>query len=328
MAKSFNRGQVAPFMILVVAVLILAIAATMLIGEAGFQRIRLANVADAALISSASDLCRSLNQIRTINRVMLSNYCRLAAQMMSRIYPTKEAGQAKALELASIGIYSNRQLFKQAQDLAEDTIKKFRVALYDGVLQSGLVDEPKPFKPGEVTRDPNNPDRITGLNYDAYTQRPTHFTEQYRSIKKQGGWYNNHLISYSFNKSKQRILAKEMGRLGFTEPDTGFESYLRAEFINAPTNISVELAPAYIIVFRYWDKTTDPPHVSYGIIPHPWPWLREIRLDSDTFGFALRKGFSLKGMLLFAQHKVELEHRNRIHIFGNVGSPFRFQMEE
>jgi len=331
-----NSGQVTPFMTLVIAVLLLAIAATMLIGEVGFQRIRLANVDDSALISGTSGFCRSLNQIRMLHTRMLLNYLQLqVALLMGSPWPSKNAGYAAALGWSLIGIEMNMEMKAQADTIAEDMPKNLRVGLYDSILGGALVDEPKPFlEEEEIERDPNT-GRIIKIDYDKYLNRDSHFTLLLRDFKKGTGdfagnphagkdkWYKNNLLSYSFNKTKEKVLAQP-GELSIGEPSMeNFESYLRTKLDSIPSNVSVECQMMVLIFFYCTPKGCWYP----GFIPHPCAWIRRIDMDSNNFGVEVKKSIPFRRLPFFPRD-VELAHKNRIRVNGSVWTGFDFRMEE
>lgn len=328
MIKKLNnkQGQVAPFMILVVAVLILAIAATMLIGEAGFQKIRLANVADSSLISTASALCRTLNQIRIINSRMLLNYIQLQTMLLVMSpFETKIRGYTTAWAASLYGITSSYELYKQAEEVAEGAGKSLRIGLYDSIFGSALVDEPKPFLASEVTRD-DNTGKIIALDYGAYLKRDSHFILTLRDFKEgNGDWYNNNLLSYSWNKTKEEVL-NQPGVINPGEPDVSYEAYLRTELQDVPSSISVDPQPMVLIFFFcqpckygccWWP----------GFVINPWAWIRKVDIDSDNYGVSLEKKVPFQRFPFFGR-EVTLNQQSRVHITGSVWTGYNFSLEE
>lgn len=319
-----QKAQIAPFAILVVVVLILAIAAVMLVGEVGFQRIRLANITDSALVSAASKFCQGLNQIRILHTRMLLNYIQMQATLLfSSPYPSKALGYRDAYLMNLYGIQSNYDLFNQANNTAEDMAKDLRVSLYETAFGGALVDEPKPFLESEVTRDANS--RVIGLDYDRYTQRDSHFTSTYRSFKSgnRTNWYRNNLLSYSFNKSKDRVLAGP-GSLSAGEPASGYESHLRVEMGDVPEDISVR-AQRMVAVFFYCA-----PHKGCwvpGFVIHPWAWINRIDIGSDSFGLNVQKHLTFSRLPFFPR-EVDLNQRSRVRIRGSVWSGYEFRLEQ
>lgn len=220
-----NKGQVTPFLVLIMVVLILAIAATMLIGEVAFSRIRLANVGDSAAISTASVFCRALNQIVMSHVSMFLSYVDLqAAMLFASPFPAKQLGYAAAMGWGAIGIEMNEKLLEQAREIAAKAAENLRTSLYDAILGTDLIDEPKPFieipyplgdyygvpskevPPVDCSVTPAHPvcdevrretindgtanppekpgGRVAGFHYPKYLKRDSHFVQEYRKFKK------------------------------------------------------------------------------------------------------------------------------------------------
>jgi hypothetical protein len=279
-------GQIAPFMVLVMGVLILAIAATVLIGETGFVRLRMANIADSALISGASSFCRSLNSIRPLHNKMLMNYISFqTAMLVSSPYLHKANAYAVALALTALYTEQGFELFDQACDIAKAMPKELRTSVYDTTLGGALIDEPKPFLEtagdphfmpplstdtckaenlvgwNEVGRDPQTK-VVNYLNYPKYMQRDSRFVCQYRALKfGNGGWYNSGSLSYFFNKY-QKQAESDTGKGEFVTPfvpgttenqpeQVNFNSYLGVRLEDFPDSVDIIPMPMPII-FLYW----------------------------------------------------------------------------
>ena len=149
-----------PFMILIAVILLLAIVATVLIGEAGFTRLRLANIADSALISATSAFCRSLNQIVQLGQTLAVNQFSLQTHLLSVeqkclcpippgntmiMWGWSVVGGPYADGFVITTMMTNQKITEQIDKIAEDAAKDLRVDLYGRSFGSGLVDEPKPF---------------------------------------------------------------------------------------------------------------------------------------------------------------------------------------
>ncbi|MCX5714629.1 MAG: hypothetical protein NT033_07485 [Candidatus Omnitrophica bacterium] len=234
-----KNGQIAPFMVLVMAVLILAIAATVIIGETGFTRLRMANIADSALISGASAFCRNLNSMRPIHNQMLYNYITFQTSMLIQSpFLHKATAYAEAAALTALYVEQSYSLFDDACKIADKMPQELRTSAYDTTLGGALIDEPKPFREvsgvtpyhqvangvpvlpngtsiysvdtcneanlsnwNEVGRDQNGV--VNYLDYTKYLQRDSNFMCKYRALKfGNSGWYNSSSLAYSFNKSK------------------------------------------------------------------------------------------------------------------------------
>ncbi len=153
-----TSGQISPFLILVIGVLVLAIGATAMIGEAAFTRIRLANTADGAVVSGAAGLCRTLNQIRLISLGgggMLVNHVALQAHLLLKrsICPCNGAtwlawryyGEPLTSGFVINSLLSAYNLNKEAERLGDNAPRDLRISLYESAFGTGIVDEPKPF---------------------------------------------------------------------------------------------------------------------------------------------------------------------------------------
>lgn len=311
-----HSGQVAPFLILVVAVLFLAIIATMRIGEVALARTRMATVADSALISSATGLARTLNQIRTLSLGsggMLVNYVALQVYLLARgIWPYKGAPIPTGFFINSM--LNSRRLYKEAKRLAADANKELRISLWDRVMGGALIDEPKPYKDipyGDITLeyDPNNPEtwdeirrdpepdgEVVGINRVKWFARDGYFTQALRQYKKNNPtWYDANTYSYSWDKKERELLPGEPGYLQPGEP--GYPAH--HEFISGNLTagepqedlgyatylrVGLENTPTVsvsvkMMIMVYLYAIEKPPFVMIGIIPHPYAWIKSININ-------------------------------------------------
>ncbi len=287
-----NKGQVTPFLMLLLGVLLLAIVATMLIGEAAYNKIRLSNVADGALISSASGYSRSLNQLRQIKLAMELNH--FAMQMTLLFVPRGGIGlpdnSYRGCSTCGgwvIPLWCGKgcpftypsftqayiragQVFEQAEDIAKNMAKDLRSGLIDGVFSGALTDEPKPFLEAEVSRDASS-GRVIGFDFDSYAIRESRSTLILRAFKAADydGWYLNNTLSYYYSKHKEKALSlidnqgKPIDPLNyiatmvppsvFPAPDgSGTEAYLTMTMHGVPTAVTVEAVPKILIYI--WGK--------------------------------------------------------------------------
>jgi len=346
-----NKGQVAVFMIIVIVVIILAVAATMLIGEIGFQRVRMANVADSGLITGASGLARSMNQIAMISNGpsgLMTNY--VTMQTILAVHVTNNccgipligwayAGEPYVFPPIMLILYNNYQLTQQADKIAEESAKSLRSALYDYTLGGALIEEPIPFKESEVTRENG---RITAIDYSQYLDRISdvenpdcaNFNKEYHSLKTgTSDWYMNNLISYAFNKSPQGYRQKK-GKINIGEPEiSGYESYVRAELQSVPTHVDpiYQPMPMPYLVWKPIDcnPVTGPPKcmVFVSIMPNPWAWINRIDIGSESFGVKMSKRAPFATFPFFGR-EVTLSHKNRARITGSTWSGYDLRMEE
>ncbi len=384
-----KKGQVAPFMVLLVAILLLAIAATTIIGEVAFSRIRLGNIADAALISASSAFCRTLNQIRQISiggGGLLVTYVGLQAFLLAGTpWPYKGAPLATGFFINSM--LTSQRLFEQAERIAKDAPKNFRMGLYEQVFGGALIDEPKPFieiagnarsdppkNPdgsymdceidptgampssdcNEIQRDPTN-DKVIFINYNKYLNRDSNFTRLWRKHKKahplgertsdDPAWYWKNAYSYYFNKIKvQEGDTPPTGYVGVIgpttplgqttgvliqegdTPPTGYDAYLKMQFQNMPTSVSV--SRQWMIMIYWYVNPKPPPPMLPAFVPHPWAWIRKITITPDPdFRLLAEKLSSFSKIPFFPRSNLKAEHKTRIRVRGSVWSGYEFRME-
>lgn len=314
-------------MVLVIVVIILAIAATMLIGEATFQRVRLANIADGALITVASKFCQGLNQIKAIHTRMFLNYIQLQTTLLTSgncgmAFCTKLDGYARTLGYNLMGIQSNYSLYKQAQEVAKNATKNLRSSLYDVSFGGALVDEPKPFEPDEVL--PGG-----GLNYEKYANRPSNFTTTFLAFKTahKDDWFKNNQLSYSFNKSVAAFLNKQ-GVLTSGAPDASYESYLSVTLQGIPAQVRVR-PQRMVVVFLYCQPCTPGVPCCFwpGFVPHPWAWINNVDMGSGNFGMSVQKKLAFRRLPFFGRD-IHLSHNNSARIKGSVWSSYDFALTQ
>jgi hypothetical protein len=318
-----SKAQVAAFLIVIIAVLFVAILATMFIGEMAWQRVRLTNITDSALISASADYSRKLNQIRQIHFQMLLNYVRTQTALLARLpWPTKFSAYAAAMYLGGEGILTSRDLYNSAKRLADDAGKGLRIALYDRIFGGALIDEPKPFidlpdaknaegspvfKPctqaqieggncDEVLHEDGAPSKkIIAFNYNAYLKRSDHLTQELRHFKKDHSdtWYDQNQLSYGWNKSKGswdaaigdfRIIPGKL-YTGEEQPGEEYASYLQVRLEGVPGEGEVKIEPYRMILFFLYACGHS---ICPGFIPHPYAWIKSIDAPGD-FGVSVKK---------------------------------------
>lgn len=265
-------------MIIIIVIILLAIAATMLIGEVGFGRLRLANIADGVLISSASGLSRNLNQIRAISfgaGGLMTHWVNLQSFLLSKQSICKCAGIPDKLpykpgdpmfpvwdfigQPAASGTYLNSlteidTLHDDAESTADKAIEDLREGLYNGILGGALIDEPLPFKESEITRDERG--RIIAFDYQAYTRRFEQdfpLQKELRELKsKESVWSDANQISYSWNRRYSEATA----RPGVLETEecrscnsSSYGNYLKVNLEDVPKSIDIDYQALPLLYF-------------------------------------------------------------------------------
>jgi hypothetical protein len=338
-----RKAQITPFMILVIVVLILAIAATMLIGEVAFQRIRLANIADSAVVSVASGFCRTLNQIRILHTKMFLNHITMQSMLLFEspwpsAYCDFSGASAKVRAWAAClpTLQQNASLYFKARSVAGDAAKDLRSSLYDIAFGGALVDEPEPFEQSEVIYD-NVTGAPVGVNYTRYINRlntnQTTFVQKFRQFKntEKAQWYTHPKIAYSWNKAiVGSFIPGKLTNNGL--PDNSYDSYLIVNLQNVPSKVSVSPMPMVAIyIYIKWKPCFPPgtccPHPFPGFIFNPFAWIRKISINNNSFGLTLKKSIPFRRLPFFSRD-VLLTHKNNLRIKGGVWTGYDFRMEQ
>jgi len=332
------KAQVAALMVLAIVIVILAVGATMLIGELGYQKIRLANTADAAIISAATELARTLNLIRQTHYRLLLNHIRIQVMLLARLIWTSK-GEAVAFAIGYVeGLKRGQQLVDQAKDMANDTPKNIRTALLERVFGS-QVDEIKPYYRNASGN----------LDVERYSKEETAFTKTFRNFKKGQGayagnalagkdhWYFNDTLSYSWNRTVRKIgedqkdLVPGTLVIGDAEPvaESGgkkYDSYLQAKLITAPTRVRVKTQGMVLFFFWACGPSTCP-----GFLYNPYAWINRVTIEpGNQFGLQVRKLPFRKFPYFMKEDSPnsgkEIKHENKVNISGNIWSGYEFRL--
>ncbi|MEW6075398.1 MAG: hypothetical protein AB1530_03725 [Candidatus Omnitrophota bacterium] len=333
-----RKAQIAPFILVVAVVLMLAIVATALIGESTFTRVRLANTADGALITAGSNFCKSLNQLRKINKQLFLNYLSLQTTLLAHgVWSNK----FEPLAVAVLPINNSRKLFDFAKDeIASKMPKELRVSIYEAILAAGLVDEPTPFLKNEVIVDPISGE-TKGLDYNQYIARMssegTQFSRSFRDYKvaHSSNWFNNNIISYSFDKflrwninniTGESTIANP-GAINPGEPLAGYQSFVRVQLLDMPANVDIQ-PQVMVMLFLWYCPTPWGGIVLPGFCPHPWAWIRRISFgNNNTFGANVSKRV-VGANVPFVGRDATITHTSRVRIAGNVWQGYDVRLQE
>ena len=328
-----NKGQISPFMVGVVAILILAITATLLLGEFAYQKVRIMTTVDSALISSATRLARALNMVRQYHFRMLLNYIRVQTMLLAAgIWPSKAVAVVAAMGYAQ-GIITSAQMYSQAKKIVENVTDNTRKNLFERILGS-LIDEPviAKYKPLNVKLSDGQEIVLDSWDIDSDQESP--FVEKFRDFKKNvPGWAGNNMLSYSWNRRLNSDKNFIEGNISIGEPlyeraGKRYDAYASVTLNNVPTHISIR--PQRMILFFIWwcNKSICP-----GFLPHPWAWISSITISpSNTFGVNVKK----RPFRTFAyfisentpEEKKVITHNSTITITGNVWSGYDIKLQE
>jgi len=329
-------------MIVITAILVLAIAATMLIGEMGWQRVRLMNTVDGALMTAASKFCRAMNTLKPIHKVMFMNTISAQIALLAKgAYPDIASGYLGAYSLSGMTIYQNHALYNQANKVINAASKEMRTGLYDTIF-GALADEPKPYyeyadqnnEDNEIKRDPAT-GKIIWINEEHYAERESNFTERYRELKvaDKKNWYKRDSISYCWDKRKKPgVTMLNPGRftLGGEDPAAaGYDNFLTVGTSGIPDKIEVK-TQKWAYIFFFCQPCCLPTGCCFwpGFVYNPWAWIKGVTLDSDEFGVNARKSMPFEKMPFFGRKDIVLEQKSRVKVKGNIWwTGFSFSMK-
>ncbi len=355
-----RNGQIAPFLTIVIVIIILAIGATMTIGRLVTERVRLSNTVDSTLISTGSDFARSLNLIRQIHFRMLLNYISMQVMLLARGIWSSKWEAYQALLLPSIeGILRSKEMYEQAEELAEKAPESLRSSVYDRIL-GGLVDEGKAFKTTE--RDIDGDGMLEKvLDYESYLKEKTSFQATYLKYKKdhKEDWHEKNVYSYAWYKNAKKKCVEwdplkeeecikyeySLPKGNFTQGDPvkrdqyedPYESYLRVALGQTPNKVRIKAQK--MVLFFLWTCGTS---VCPGFIPLPWAWISRLTISpSSEIGADVTK-LPFRTFPLFMPEKdcegkancdpleddlkKELRHKTKVSITGGLWSGYDIKL--
>jgi hypothetical protein len=251
-----------------------------------------------------------------------------------------------------------QQAFQGARSIANKATKDLRVGLYESVLSSALVDEPKPFidiplgnprgnppdvdcndpaQAGnlacdEVEREGGYEGKITFLNYKKYLKRDSHFTTTFRDYKKsdQDGWFRNHALTYYWNTivdpATDRLTAGVLVPPAQQPAPAAYQSYLRVDLANAPNRVTVVPFPM-LLFFMYCQPCIFGCCWLPGFSINPFAWIMSVNIDNDRIELRLTKQASFRRLPFFSR-TVVLQHRSAARVPGSVWVGWQFSMEQ
>lgn len=154
-----KKGQITPFLIAVIVILLSAIMLTVNVGKVSMTKTNTANAADAGALAGASIMATTLCGIKDTSTNMYMETVTVQAILISCMLP---CGGAMALWAAHLALQISQvaliqfQTIPDAMDAADDSAKQL-------AFSNAGIDEAKPRNPGET--------------YEAWLQRKSNFTE-------------------------------------------------------------------------------------------------------------------------------------------------------
>jgi hypothetical protein len=166
-----RQGQIAPFMIAIMVVLIMALMVTVNIGKIGLTKTHTANAADAGALAGASIMANGLNAIGDMSEAMLADYLATAAILATCWLHCITAWIAYFVHLAS-----QITLFALAWSNGRKTCLAAKTAAKQFAFINAGIDEAK--------------ERLSGESYEAYLQRESRFGQWMKDKGYESGQYS------------------------------------------------------------------------------------------------------------------------------------------
>ena len=142
--RNKKKGQIAPFMIAVIVILLITLMVTVNLGKISLTKTDTANAADAGALAGASTMANGLNAIGDISDGMLADF--IAAQAALAMCPTCW----KAWVTYGAHVASQFALYAYAWKAARDTLKEAKKASLQLAFSNVGIDEAKPRQGNET----------------------------------------------------------------------------------------------------------------------------------------------------------------------------------
>ncbi|MDD4907720.1 MAG: pilus assembly protein TadG-related protein [Candidatus Omnitrophica bacterium] len=168
-----NDGQIAPFMIAIIVVLIMAIMVTVNIGKVGLTKTHTANAADAGALACSTMHANTLNTLADINTIMIAEY--LSTQVMFLIPINMCSEWTRYISYLAFVAAQTAQYILAWQAGDEGYADAESAAKQMAFLNAG-IDE------GKI--------RLSGESYQAYLQRDSSFDQWMSSQGYDSGVYS------------------------------------------------------------------------------------------------------------------------------------------
>lgn len=143
--KNKKKGQIAPFLIAVIVILLIALMVTVNLGKISLTKTSTANSADAGALAGASTMANGLNAIKDISAGMFADF--IATQAALAMCPKCW----KAWVTYGAHVASQWALYAYAWKVARDTLKEAKRASLQLAFSNAGIDEAKPPRQGNET---------------------------------------------------------------------------------------------------------------------------------------------------------------------------------
>lgn len=168
-----REGQIAPFMIAIIVVLIMALMVTVNIGKVGITKTNTANASDAGALAGSTTHANTLNALADTNTAMIAEY--LAMQVMFLLPFTICIGWARYVAYLAFVAAQITQFILAWLDATKGYDEAEKLAKQLAFMNAG-IDEPK--------------SRLDGESYEAYLQRDSRFGQWMKDEGYESGYYS------------------------------------------------------------------------------------------------------------------------------------------
>lgn len=179
-----KRGQVTPFLIAVIVILLITIMLTVNVGKVSMIKTSTANAADAGALAGASTYANTLNSIADTNSMMIANYL---SNQIAFLIPIGMCrwGWRYAQYLAFVAMQAT--MFAMAWDNGNAGYKEARNLARQLAFSNAGIDEAKQRLPGET--------------YEAWLTRKSNFEEWMDDKRYERD--DNEPVTYSWEDSRR-----------------------------------------------------------------------------------------------------------------------------
>ena len=145
--RNKKKGQIAPFMIAVIVILLIALMVTVNLGKISLTKTDTANAADAGALAGASTHANSLNAIADINSLMIADYLSNQAAFLIPINMCK--GKWRYVQYLAF-VAAQTAMFIQSWDLGGTSYESARNSARQLAFSNVGIDEAKPRQGNET----------------------------------------------------------------------------------------------------------------------------------------------------------------------------------
>lgn len=254
--KRWRSGQIAPLLIVFIAIMIVAVMFLVNVGKVGMTKINTANAADAGALASASVLASGLNGLAEINQKLKLQFLAFQLVMITRIWPYKMAPYHHPAYYMFVA--NQTYACYQARRIAKDLPDGAHAPAYKHAFSNLGIDEQKRV-------------RVSGEepeSYDEWRKRPSTFSEWFTPLE--GGHFKGATRSgegLTYPPEDPTKVPNAPWR------ESGDSVTVRVSGI--PDEFHVSFQPM-VIVYLYLAEKSGHTVILPGFMFVPWAWIRSV----------------------------------------------------